>query len=221
MKGLDLFCGAGGATKGYQLAGHWIVGVDHRPQPRYPGDAFVQADVFEVLQDLDWVRQFDFVHTSPPCQYWSQTRHIGNHNQSGKVDLLTPQLTVINDWYSDMRWIVENVERAPLEHPVHQCLMLCGSMFNLTGDGDRFQLRRHRKFRLYNITSPQPRCRHNGLRPLGVYGVAGDTIPGGGRTASSLKEGQKLMGIDWMNWRELREAIPPAYTFYLGQSLAA
>lgn len=29
---LDLFCGAGGAARGYQMAGFYVVGVDNRPQ---------------------------------------------------------------------------------------------------------------------------------------------------------------------------------------------
>jgi hypothetical protein len=60
---LDLFSGAGGCARGYQQAGFYVVGVDHRPQPRYAGDEFIQADA--TLFPLDG---FDAIHASPPCQ---------------------------------------------------------------------------------------------------------------------------------------------------------
>ena len=56
---------------------------------------------------------------------------------------------------------------------------------------------------------------------MGVYYSIGDSIPQGGTTAVSLEDGQDAMGIDWMTWRELREAIPPAYTEWIGQQLMA
>jgi DNA (cytosine-5)-methyltransferase 1 len=196
-----------------------MTGIDHKPQPRYVGEQFYQMDVFDVLQDKSFVRSFDFLHMSPPCQWYSQTRHM-KQNSSGKVDALTPALEWIQRAYSDMLIIVENVERAPLEHPHHQCLMLCGSSFGLSGIDERRQLRRHRKFRLYNFRVPEVPCAHNGFRPLGVYGVLRDNIPGGGQTAANIQEARKLMGIEWMKWLELKEAIPPVYTEYIGGYLS-
>ena len=45
----------------------------------------------------------------------------------------------------------------------------------------------------------------------------GDEIPSGGHTAKTLEQAQEAMGIDWMNWRELTQAIPPAYTEFIGR----
>lgn len=230
IRGLDLFCGAGGAARGYIDAGvDSIDGVDHHTQNRFLEGVrgqgwFHKRDALEALSDENFVRQYDFLHLSPPCQVFSSTKQIGgkNHNQSGKVDLLTPVLKIIESRYSDMLIVVENVEKAPLEHPIHQCLKLCGSMFpGLHSCYDtRRQLRRHRKFRLYNFRMSALTCQHNGFRAIGVFGAAGDVLPGnGGDVARDLKEGSCLMGIDWMNWRELREAIPPAYTCYIGKFL--
>jgi hypothetical protein len=49
---LDLFCGAGGATKGYQRSGLYVVGVDVKPQPNYCGDEFHQADADELKEAI-------------------------------------------------------------------------------------------------------------------------------------------------------------------------
>lgn len=54
---LDLFCKAGGATKGYQRAGFYVVGVDIEPQPHYCGDEFVQADALLGVVDMDELRR--------------------------------------------------------------------------------------------------------------------------------------------------------------------
>jgi len=87
MRLLDLYCGAGGAAKGYQRAGFYVVGVDIRPQPRYCGDEFLQMDALEYVR-RGGVHAFDAIHASPPCQAdsWSAKRwkHVN------RVDLLAP-----------------------------------------------------------------------------------------------------------------------------------
>lgn len=89
---LDLFCGAGGATKGYQDAGFYVIGVDHKPQPRYCGDAFHQADALEFLEEaIDKFAPFnycDVIHASPPCQAFTDLKSMWNAGEH--EDLLTP-----------------------------------------------------------------------------------------------------------------------------------
>lgn len=233
MRGLDLFSGAGGATRGYMDAGHEMVGVDWRPQPRYAGSRFILQDVMVLLTDERFISGFDFIHASPPCQFFSSTSRL-SQNGGGKMDLLTPTLDYARTKYADKVWIIENVPEAPLPHD--ETIMLCGSQFpNLCSNLDpRRQLRRHRKFYLQNLEVPAyPKvstdrfkgsrkaetCKHNGFRPLGVYGHLGDNVPGGGSTAGTMSEASALMGIDGMLWRELREAIPPAYTHFIGRHI--
>jgi DNA (cytosine-5)-methyltransferase 1 len=46
-----------------------------------------------------------------------------------------------------------------------------------------------------------------------------DEIPGGGHTAKTMEQANEAMGIEWMIWGEMVEAIPPAYTHYLGMQV--
>ena len=199
---LDLFCGAGGATKGYQLAGFHVTGVDIRPQPHYCGDSFSRADAMTF--DLDG---FDAIHASPPCQAYTRARHL-RKAQGGETqapDLLAPIRERLAE--HGVPYAIENVPGAPMTGVV-----LCGSMFGL-------RVRRHR---IFEATVPiiAPACRHKEQgKPVGVYHVMGDKIPCGGHTAKTLEEAQAAMGIDWMAWKELKESIPPAYTELVGAAL--
>jgi hypothetical protein len=60
-------------------------------------------------------------------------------------------------------------------------------------------------------------CDHKAQgRPVGVYGSLNDQIPGGGKTAATINDARIAMEMPWAIWTELVEAIPPAYTRYLG-----
>src|SRR5687768_6327417 len=128
---LDLFCGAGGCSKGYQRAGFDVVGVDINPQPRHCGDEFYQADALEVLRLLiageTWqgyvLADFAAVHASPPCQLYSTLRNAAADRGSGHPDLVAPTRELLEA--TRLPWVMENVPGAPMA----PAIVLCGSMF--------------------------------------------------------------------------------------------
>jgi DNA (cytosine-5)-methyltransferase 1 len=204
---LDLFCKAGGASVGYHRAGFEVVGVDIKKQKRYPFE-FIQADALEVMQDLDFLRSFDVLVGSPPCQTHSITQHLRNAQgkSTDKIDLIPETRAAFIE--SGLPYVIENVPGAPLK----DALVLCGSSFGL-------KVRRHRLFESTIPLTGLP-CDHKGQgRPVGIYGSMRDNIPQGGRTAHSIEEAREAMGIDWMLWGDLVEAIPPAYTEHIGRQL--
>mgnify|MGYP001601058017 CR=1 FL=1 len=244
---LDLFSGAGGAAKGYQRAGFYVVGVDHKPQPRYCGDEFVQADALEYVTEHG--HEFDAIHASPPCQRFTALRGMWNAKRD-HPDLVGPTRELL------MRigkpCVIENVYGSPLRRGA---LKLCGTMFGLgTADG-RAELRRHRYFETNPQIALSMPCQHG--RPtvgvygdgngrdyrkypaavIGVYGSHGrdrrrnqpKTIgvyshAGGSSTREFTQqflthERAEAMGIDWMTGNELSQAIPPAYTEFIGRQL--
>lgn len=190
---------------GYHLAGHEVIGVDIKPQPRYPFD-FYQVDALETFPVS---RYFDVIHASPPCQKFSITANLARAQgkRASEVDLLTPLRPLLEA--SGLPYVIENVKGAPLLNPT----VLCGSAFGL-------RVRRHRLFETnFPLQQPEP-CQHKRQgKPVGVYYSIGDSIPKGGTTATSLEDAQEAMGIDWMTWAELKEAIPPVYTQWIGVQL--
>lgn len=207
MKLLDLYCKAGGASKGYQLAGFEVVGIDIKKQKRYPYE-FIQADCLEVMKDMDFLKSFDVIAASPPCQTHSITQHLRNAQgkSTDKVDLIPQTREALIA--SGKPYVIENVPGAPLINPIQ----MCGSYFGL-------KVRRHRRFEsnLPLVGSP---CKHKEQgKPVGVYGSMRDEIPKGGHTAKTIEEAREAMGIDWMIWGELVEAIPPIYTQEIGKQL--
>ncbi len=202
---LDLFCGAGGAAMGYSRAGFEVVGVDIAPQKNYPF-AFIQADAMTFP-----LEGFDAIHASPPCQAFTALRTAWNAKPN--PDLLTPMRLRLAEVSTP--WVIENVPGAP--PPFH--VLLCGSMFGL-GIATA-ALRRHRYFQLNWPMPLAPSCAHRrGFPVIGVYGGHGRDRR---RARNTEYFGQALrkvaMGIDWMVEDELSEAIPPAYTEFLGKFL--
>jgi DNA (cytosine-5)-methyltransferase 1 len=208
---LDLFCKAGGAGKGYADAGFEVVGVDIEPQPRYPFE-FIQADALTF--PLDW---FDAVHASPPCQAHSAMAVMWNAGTH--PDLIEPIRKRLIA--AGLPYVIENVVGAPLDHPVR----ICGAALGL--GTSTHQLARHRLFET-NFPVMVPPCAHGQRPTLGIYGDhARDRRRsiriGYGQmgAADGLAAARQSMGIDWMNWREISQAIPPAYTEHIGHYLMA
>jgi DNA (cytosine-5)-methyltransferase 1 len=207
MKLLDLYCGVGGASVGYARAGFEVTGIDLKHGKRYPY-TYIRADVLEVIKDIDYLRQFDLIHASPPCQTHSITQHLRNAQgkSTSKIDLIPQTRQALIE--SGVNYIIENVPGSPLIDPVQ----LCGSSFGL-------KVRRHRLFES-NMPIKGSVCNHKLQgRPIGVYGSLNDEIPKGGKTAATIDEARKAMGMDWAIWTELVEAIPPAFTQYLGEQI--
>lgn len=195
MRLLDLFCGAGGAAMGYYRAGFdEIVGVDIKPQPRYPFQ-FVQADALEYLESF--CVGFDAIHASPPCQAFTSARVIHGRKHP---DLLTPTRQALSR--IGLPWVIENVPGAPMETHVR----LCGSLFGEP------RLVRHRQFEFSHPPAVLwPSCAH-AKETISVFGHGGHVYHG-------VQEWREIMGIDWMTRDELAQAIPPAYTEYIGRQL--
>jgi DNA (cytosine-5)-methyltransferase 1 len=200
---------------GYHRAGFDVVGVDINPQPNYPFE-FHQADALTYPLD-----GYDAIHASPPCQRYSTATGRARkqtHDPDAYPDLIAPTRARLVE-FSGVPWVMENVEAAPLVNHVR----LCGSTFGL-------DLRRHRLFELgrwHPVLVPP--CAHHWQTPrfrsldgargragylARVIGVHGHTNYAGER---ALRE--RSMGIDWMTPSELVEAIPPAYTEFIGGQL--
>ena len=209
---------------GYYRAGFDVVGVDIKLQPRYPFE-FHQGDALEYLRERG--HEYDAIHASPPCQAYSTLRVMPNAVKHPEL------IDVVREALSDpgKPWVIENVVGAPLRIGPPALLwdttgvLLCGTMFAL--ETDRYELRRHRLFESSAVL-PQPQCRHNGKIVIGFYGdharirkrregAANRGYDITGEAKMSLVH--DLLGITWMNWDEVSQAIPPAYTEYIGRYL--
>ena len=207
---LDLFCCAGGAGIGYSRAGFEVIGVDINPQPHYPLP-FIQADALKL--DRKFIALFDAIHASPPCQPYSDLLKR-NGNRSKWPPLIEPVRELLQQ--SGLPFIIENVEGAPLLNPV----VLCGTMF------PELRVLRHRLFESnFPITVP-PHGEHPLVHTLDKrknhYGKTNEwkdfvQVTGGGNC--TIAAASQAMGIDWMTKAEINEAIPPAYTFFIGKQL--
>lgn len=206
---LDLFCGAGGCAKGYQRAGFYVVGVDHKPQPNYCGDEFIQADALDPPVFYD---EFDAIHVSPPCQFatdYIRTGLVGEHEN------LIPETRRPLE-ATGLPYVIENVTKARphLIDPVE----LCGTSFGL-------DVKRHRLFETTFPVMAQPcSCGWQEARFSGATNRKRNSR----RTVEigvwriPLPMQKRAMGVDWdVTLEELSQMVPPAYTEHIGHYLMA
>lgn len=203
---------------GYHRAGFDVVGIDYKPQKRYPF-RFIQADATKPPVDF---RRFDVIHASPPCQAHSSLRSLNKDKQYADIIPQTRDLLI----RSGKRWVMENVVGSTLQ----TAIVLCGSMFGLN-------VLRHRCFESSTFIMI-PSCEHgrfNGKFPVGLGSPTnairkrrGEVITskvsfvyGSCRYKGDIIDRRKAMGIDWMNNAELTQSIPPAYTEFIGKQLLA
>lgn len=222
---LDLFCGAGGCAMGYHRAGFDVVGVDIVEQPRFPFP-FVLMDAMDAIQRLNrnhwyiecatedraWFgKDFAAIHASPPCQSYSAM----NRAVKGDVPKLIPAVRHLLE-QSGKPWVIENVEGADMRGNI---IMLCGTMFGV-------RVRRHRLFEcsgLDLVLVPPCECRNGVIRgKLIGHRVAGKVAPGRTKPPYATETDRRdAIGVPWMQPREARQAIPPAYTEFIGKQLIA
>lgn len=198
---------------GYHRAGFEVIGVDKDKQPRYPFEHHV-ADAIHVLEEvaatgMAYGRKIQAVHTSPPCQrFTAYGRSDTKGWRENYLDLVEPTRDALTR--TGLPYVIENVPGSPLINPIQ----LCGSSFHL-------DLRRHRLFES-NIPLMAIPCDHSWQTPR--------FAPASNRTnlRSTVEVGvwriplevqRAAMGIDWMELRELSEALPPAFTEHIGRQL--
>lgn len=218
---VDLYCGVGGATKGYQDAGFDVYGVDMAPQPDYCGDGFLRQDALTVLEIWRRFQQYNLqgrevaaIHASPPCQASSALTKGTNavRTVEGQYPQLIPQTRALLEKIG-LPYVIENVQGAE----VRRDLTLCGEMFGL-------DVIRHRYFECsFPVWQPahvKHRGRVSGMRHGVWYEGPYAAVYGEGGGKGSVARWQEAMGIDWTERRKsIAEAIPPAYAECVGAQL--
>lgn len=197
---------------GYYHAGFEVVGVDINPQPHYPFE-FHQADALTYP-----LEGYDAYHASPPCQYYSRLRHLNWLRDRIYWRSIPPTLDYLK--HLSKPWVIENIEDC---WDLLDSIVLCGQMFNLP-------IFRHRRFQSNLLILQPPHEKHDGVissgrammgkryrtGQIGIREICRNSIAG---HISGVALARQAMQIDWMNQKELSQAIPPAYTEYIGKFL--
>lgn len=206
---LDIYCGAGGATRGFQMAGFTVTGVDSKYQKHYVGENFIKKNVFDL--DINWIRSnFCMVFASPPCQHYVTMSDRNNHpDLVGKTREFLKEI--------GLPWVMENVPTAPML----KWVFLCGLMF------PQLRVIRHRKFEFSHsliIRQPEhyehPPVYSFDRRERRLQGLNEDenyvTVAGNNASLGAMSD---AMGIGWMTRPEIAQALPPLYTKYIGEQI--
>ena len=185
---------------GYHRAGFEVEGVDIKPQPHYPFK-FYQADALEFP-----LEGYDAYHASPPCQRWSRaiSQLIGHRKEH--PDLLTPTRDILLQ--ANKPFVIENVVGSPLENYIQ----LEGTMFGL-------RVKKVRNFELHGFEIwflPGKFLNTRGMIKAGkLVGIVQHSC----YPNEKVKREHLAVAYE-MEWNctrhELRQAIPPAYTEYIG-----
>lgn len=195
LKILDMYCGVGGASLGYAMAGHEVTGVDFFRQPNYPFKIIRRDAIAYVTQHG---HEYDLIHASPPCQAYTALTG-GRPNRDRYPDLIPGTRGILN--LLQVPWIMENVPGAIMRRD----LVLCGTYFGL-------QVIRHRYFEISGLQVTQPPHIPHPDDHIAVYGS-------GGGYKGSLDDWRNAMQLHHAKRRkELANAIPPAYTRYIADN---
>lgn len=200
---LDLFCCAGGAARGYQLAGFHVTGIDIKHQPRYIGDVFIQADALAYVAQHG--HEYDVIHASPPCQEYSKASKQWRLAGKEYPDLVAATRAALQA--TGKPYIIENVPDAPLINPT----ILSAELFGINIARTRLF---ETSFYLPFVLLPPPRKPVKMGRPV----KEGDVLTPVGNF-SGVPYARRQMGCEWMNQDELAQAIPPAMTQWIGERL--
>jgi DNA (cytosine-5)-methyltransferase 1 len=195
---------------GYHRAGFDVVGVDINPQPNYPFE-FHQGDALDYLREHG--HKFDAIHASPPCQFYSLIQYTNDDKRDEHPALIEPVRALLKA--HAVPYVIENVVGAPMHSPI----TLCGEMFGLA-------VIRHRLFESNAMLMQPSHVPHrgrvsgwrHGTRFYGPYFA----VYGNGGGKGSLGDWRDAMGMPWCQTKhEIAEAIPPAYTQFIGEQLIA
>lgn len=238
---LDLYCGAGGAGEGYHQAGFEVTGVDIVDQPNYPHE-FIKADALQYLAEHG--HEYDAIHSSPPCQCHSvMTKGRWKDRLENHVNMIPATRILLK--HIGKPYIIENVYGAKdhLINPIMLCGSMfnletkCGSqlrrhrLFECSFDVWNVPLCNHKKGSVIGVYGggQHPGRRYhkdkdgNLITPhkvfpatIGVYGNSGGSSNRDGIQMFSTQDRRDAMGIQWMTGKELSQAIPPAYTKFIG-----
>lgn len=217
MLGLDLYCCAGAASKGYTDAGYPMVGVDISPQKNYPYP-FIQLDALQVLRVLIrglsvhgyYLTDFDFIHASPPCQHDSNMTVCRPGLSETYPDLIGPTRELLQQ--AGLPYVIENVEGA--KDKLVDPFVLCMDMFGVP------EISKDRWFETsFPVLAPEHKLHKLPRMKAGRWREGYALTPVGNFPRPDLA--RELMGVPWMTRHEIAECIPPVYTEFIGRALAA